>query len=112
MLSNEELEVLLGMGDISSAEEAAQMQLALAQQLRNSPLASKGRNDIGSNIGRAGAGIGAAMSNYKGLQQQETIAPMRKQFMDQMSEALRKKRDQAVATGGVPDYMPSVSPDL
>lgn len=93
MLSEEELQAILGMGDISSAEEQAATQLALAQRLRGA-FGQSGRNDIGSNIGRAAGGLAGALSDYRGLSEQSKIPGMRKGFMDAMSEALRRKQAQ------------------
>lgn len=105
MFSEEELEALLRMGDISGAEQSIARQRALSEQLRGAPFMSKTGRDWGSNLGRAGGGIAAALGDYRAGQQQKELTPMKQQILAQLAEALRKRRNPAIAT---PATLPEV----
>jgi hypothetical protein len=88
MFTDEQLQALLSMGDITEAQAARENQLRLAQQLRQAGAQTTGK-DIGSNIARAAYGIGGALGSYKGMQAGEGITSMRRALLEAM---LKKKQ--------------------
>jgi hypothetical protein len=78
-LTEEQLLALLGVGDITGAQEDQMNQLKLAQQLRDS--APKQRYDVGSNIGRAAYGVAGALSDYRGMGASKDISGMKKNLL-------------------------------
>lgn len=88
-LSEEQLQAMMGMSDIGGQEDELARQMALSEQLRSASQNIK-RNDIGSNIGRAGYGIGSAISDYRNNQRPAEITAGKKSFLSDMLRRYKK----------------------
>ena len=105
-MSEEELQALLQMGDITGAEQAIARQVALAERLRSSPFMSKQNTGTWANVGRATGGIASALNDYGAAKGQKALTPMRQDVLARLAEALRnRKRSNVEAT---PASLPSV----
>ena len=92
-MTEEELIALLGMGDITGAEQNVARQERLAQALRNAPFSTQRNMRSGGNIGRAAGGIAAAMSDYGADKSSKELTPMRRDALERLKEALLRKRN-------------------
>ncbi len=88
-LTDEQLAVLMGMGDIGGKEDEQQRQMLQAQQLRGSMPSIRG-GGIGSQIGRAAYGVAGAMGNYKAGQLTPQISSDKRNLLAELLRARRK----------------------
>jgi hypothetical protein len=79
--TQEQLQALLGMGDITGQEDEFERQLAQAEQMRNAMANVGKRNDWGSNLGRAGYGIAGAMQDYQADKKLPQISKSRQEIL-------------------------------
>ena len=97
-LTNEDLQAIMGMGDIGGAENDQLRQQLLARDLRGSMGDIKGYR-TGSNIGRAAYGIAGAMNDYSAGKATGKISTMK---TDLLSKLLKSRQASAV-----PDAQPN-----
>jgi hypothetical protein len=83
VFTDEQLQTLLEMGDITSAEADMYRQQRLAKELAKGVYRHKGR-DVGSNLARAFSGIGAANYQRKAGNAQDEISGQYRQIMDKL----------------------------
>lgn len=83
MLTEDQLQALLSMGDIGGQESEMKNQLMLANQLRGMVGGIKGK-DVGSNIGRGGFGISSALREYNGMGMKEGIGADKKALLGKL----------------------------
>jgi hypothetical protein len=82
MFTDEQIKVIMGMGDLSGEEENLARQAALSGQLRQ--YGRGGGNDTGSNLARALGGIGGAVSDYYGAKQTIGLGDKRRQLLQRL----------------------------
>lgn len=100
--TQEQLQALLGMGDITGQEDEFETQLARAEQMRRAAGNVGRRNDWGSNLGRAGYGVAGAMQDYQADKMLPKIGQSRQ---DILAKLFRKKQLGDVApSGDLPDW--------
>jgi hypothetical protein len=92
MITMEQLEQMKEMGDLTGMEEEYRRMNNTARLLRSSPLTTKTGRDWGSNLGRAGAHIGATVNDYKASQLGDKIGVEAKGTVQRMIDALMKRQ--------------------
>jgi len=90
-LTAEDLQAIIGMGDIGGAENDQLRQQLLARDLRGTMGDIKGSR-LGSNIGRAGYGIAGAMNDYSAGKATKDISTMKAGLL---SKLLKNRQDSA-----------------
>jgi hypothetical protein len=83
VFTDEQLKILLEMGDITEAEREMYKQQALASQLTEGMYKTKGR-DVGSNLARAFSGIGGAVGQHKASEKGTEISNQYRTLMDKL----------------------------
>ena len=127
MFTEEELDILLEMGDITDAEAETLKQQRLADDLRKGIYRHKGR-DVGSNLARAFSGIGAAGRQNKANKSQENASGMTRDLLTNLRASMFKQgameaggnsappagsqvQSQAAAQAAMRPRMPAMGPD-
>lgn len=90
MFTEEELNILIEMGDITDAEAEVLKQQRLADDLRKGIYRHKGR-DVGSNLARAFSGIGAAGRQLKANKAQDEVSGMTRDVLNNLRTSMQKQ---------------------
>jgi hypothetical protein len=85
-MTPEQLQALAGMGDIGGDEDVMAQQMALSDKLRQGYLDNP-RKDIGSQIGKAALGIGAAYGTKQATAINPQIAAKKQGLLAQLLRA-------------------------
>ena len=83
VFTDEQLQILTEMGDITTEEAQMLKQQQMADELAKGVYRHKGR-DVGSNLARAFSGIGAAAGQYKAGKRRDEIGGMYRKLMNDL----------------------------
>lgn len=100
-LTPEQLEILVAMQDIGGMEDEQTRLQHLAGSLRGKDIRG---SDWGSNLGRAGYGVGAAVGDYKAAQQEPKISGARKSTVAELLRGMKKGSGEQLLPPSVDEY--------
>jgi hypothetical protein len=91
VITLEQLEALLGAGDVSEQEKQRQQLLQLGVNLRGNMSNVQGRG-VGSNLGRAAYGVGGALSDYRAGKMSPEITKTKQDLYARIMRSMNPKR--------------------